>query len=229
MKPLAVSAVLLCIALPATAAQLAVTAVNKLLFARASQTLELSAAQLAPLGAKTLNVIHVKDSAGRELVCQAVDTDGDALQRPDLVIFQSDFAGGETKTFTVSAGKKQDFTPQQFRAYGRFVRERFDDFAWENDCIAHRTYGRALETWQGEPLTSSPIDIWSKRTARLVINDWYMADRYHADSGEGADFYSAGKSRGCGGNGLWAADRLWTSPHRRGESRHAVRHRDFDG
>jgi hypothetical protein len=45
----------------------------------------------------------------------------------------------------------------------------------------------------------------------MVINDWYMVDNYHVDSGEGADFYSAGVSRGCGGNGLWAADKLWLS------------------
>ena len=92
------------------------------------------------------------------------------------------------------------------------MRERFDDFAWENDRIAHRVYGKALETWEGEPLTAAaPIDIWSKRTSRLVVNDWYLADHYHEDTGEGADFYSAGLSRGCGGNGLWADDRLWTS------------------
>ncbi len=44
-----------------------------------------------------------------------------------------------------------------------------------------------------------------------MINDWYLADDYHADHGEGADFYSAGPSRGCGGSGIWDADRLWTS------------------
>jgi hypothetical protein len=38
-----------------------------------------------------------------------------------------------------------------------------------------------------------------------------MADNYHIDHGEGADFYSAGASRGCGGNGLWAEDKLWLS------------------
>jgi hypothetical protein len=38
-----------------------------------------------------------------------------------------------------------------------------------------------------------------------------MLENYHEDAGEGADYYSAGLSRGCGGNGLWAADRLWTS------------------
>jgi hypothetical protein len=45
----------------------------------------------------------------------------------------------------------------------------------------------------------------------MVISDWYLADDYHDDHGEGADFYSAGVSRGCGGSGLWADDRLWVS------------------
>jgi hypothetical protein len=194
-----------------TAATLTVTAVNKLPLARASQTIELTAKQLESLGARELNTIHVQDSAGKELLAQAVDTDGDAYRKADLVIFQADFAANETKTFTVTTGGKQVFKKEQFKAFGRFNRERFDDFVWENDRIAHRTYGKALETWDGEPLSSSTIDIWSKRTPRMVVNDWYLSDDYHTDYGDGADFYSAGPSRGCGGNGLWAADRLWTS------------------
>ena len=87
--------------------QLTAEAVNKLPIPRTSQTIELSAAQLAPLGEDNLEKIHVKDSAGKELLCQAVNTDFDAYHKPDEVIFQSDFAPGETKTFTVIAGKKQ--------------------------------------------------------------------------------------------------------------------------
>lgn len=188
---------------------LIVTAMNKLPISRASQTIELSTKELAPLGVKDLARIHVTDSAGKDILCQAVDTDGD--HTPDQVIFQTDFAAGEAKNFTASVDNKWTYTKDQFKAYGRFVRERFDDFCWENDRIAHRTYGKALETWVREPLTSSTIDIWSKRTNRLVINDWYIVDNYHVDSGEGADFYSAGPSRGCGGNGIWDADQLWVS------------------
>jgi len=191
------------------AGPLTVTAVNKLQLPRTSQTIELSSGQLAPLGESDLEKIHVKDSAGKEVLCQAVDTDFDAYHKPDLVIFQTDFAPGETKSFTVTTGKKQGYKKEDFKAYGRFVRERFDDFTWENDLIAHRTYGKALETWQGEPLTSSAIDIWSKRTSRLVINDWYMVDNYHSDQGEGCDDYSAGATRGDGGSGLWADNQLW--------------------
>jgi len=189
--------------------QLVVKAINKLEIVRPSQTIELSAEQLAPLGEKDLRKIHVKDAAGKELLCQAVDTDGD--YHPDEVIFQADFAAGATNGFTVTVGKKWDYTKDQFKAYGRFVRERFDDFAWENDRIAHRTYGKALETWKEEPLTSSAIDVWTKRVSTLVINGWYMLDNYHLDHGEGADFYSAGSTRGIGGDGLWADDKLWAS------------------
>src|SRR5438093_8954599 len=190
-------------------AQLTVKAVNKLPIARMSQTIELTAKDLAPLGEKDLNKIHVRDSSGKELLCQAVDTDYDDYHKPDMVIFQADFAAIQTKTFVVTVGKKHEYTKEDFKAYGRFVRERFDDFAWENDLIAHRTYGKALITWKGEPLTSSAIDIWSKRTSKLVINDWYMVDNYHADMGEGMDDYSAGATRGCGGSGVWANNQLY--------------------
>lgn len=192
-------------------ARLAITASNPLTFARASQTIELSAKDLAPLNEKDFTKVHILDAAGKEVLAQAVDTDFDSLHLPDLVIFQADFAANETKKFTATVGAKQTYLKEQFKAYGRFNRERFDDFVWENDRIAHRMYGKALETWEGEPLTSSTIDIWSKRTTRMAVNDWYLADDYHVDHGEGADFYSAGRSRGNGGSGLWAADKLWVS------------------
>ena len=194
---------------PAAVSQLTVRAVNRLRISRPAQTIEISAAALAPLAENDLTKIHVKDSSGRGLLCQAVDTDYDDYHRPDIVIFQSDFAPGETRTFTAYAGAKQVYKKEDFRAYGRFARERFDDFAWENDLIAHRTYGKALVTWKGEPLTSSAIDIWSKRVSKMVINEWYMADNYHADTGEGLDVYSAGPTRGNGGSGVWADERLY--------------------
>jgi hypothetical protein len=213
MKATVLSVALLA-ALPAlcpAASQLTVKATNNLPAARRSQTLELTARELASLGETDLKKIHVRDAAGKEVLCQAVDADYDDYRKPDAVIFQADFAPRESKTFTVVAGAPHEFSKEDFKAFGRFVRERFDDFAWENDRIAHRTYGHALETWKGEPLSSSTIDIWSKRVPRMVINDWYLADDYHADTGEGCDAYSAGLSRGCGGNGLWADRRLWVS------------------
>src|SRR5215217_7766533 len=189
--------------------QLTVTAVNKLKMARQSETIELTAETLAPLGEKDLIKIHVRDSAGKEVLAQAVDTDYDDFHKPDTLIFQADLGPQETKTFTLITGAKREYSKEDFRAYGRFVRERFDDFAWENDRIAHRTYGKALITWKGEPLTSSAIDIWSKRTEKLVINDWYLVDNYHTDRGDGVDAYPAGPTRGCGGNGVWSNGQLY--------------------
>jgi hypothetical protein len=197
-------------AMPASAqTQLTITAVNKLKIARPDETIELTAKDLASLAEKDLNKLHVLDSSGKEVLSQSVDTDYDDYHKPDTLIFQSDFAPGETKTFTITAGSKRVYKKEDFRAYGRFARERFDDFAWENDRIAHRTYGKALITWKGEPLTSSAIDIWSKRTSKLVINDWYMVDNYHTDLGEGADLYSAGPTRGVGASGIWANNQLY--------------------
>jgi Domain of unknown function (DUF4861) len=194
---------------PTAEKRVTVKAVNKLSIARPAQTIEITANDLASLGEKDLTKTHVWNAAGKELLSQAVDTDYDDYHLPDTVIFQADFAPNQTQVFTVTAGSKREYTKADFRAYGRFVRERFDDFAWENDLIAHRTYGKALITWKGEPLTSSAIDIWSKRTAKLVINDWYMVDNYHVDLGEGMDIYSAGPTRGCGGNGVWANNQLY--------------------
>jgi hypothetical protein len=190
------------------ASQLAVKATNKLQLPRTSQTIELSAKDLAALDDKNIETIHVKDSSGKEVLCQAVDTDFDEIHKRDTLIFQADFAPGETKIFTVSVGKKHSYKKEDFKAYGRLNQERFDDYAWENDLIAHRTYGAGLITWKGEPLTSSAIDIWSKDTSRLVINDWYMIDDYHSDHGEGCDDYSAGATCGDGGIGLWVDNKL---------------------
>src|ERR1044072_5586089 len=194
---------------PTQQTPLIVTAVNKLNIARHSETIELNAQAITPFGEKDLMKLHVRDSSGKEVLSQAVDTDYDDYHKPDVLIFQADFQPNERKTFTIVAGPKREYSREDFRAYGRFVRERFDDFAWENDLVAHRTYGRALITWKGEPLTSSAIDIWSKRTSKLVINDWYMVDNYHADHGEGVDAYSAGPTRGCGGSGIWSNGQLY--------------------
>ena len=181
---------------------LTVTVRNELPIARHSETVELTAAQLAPLGAD-LTKLHVFERGSkREVLAQSLD---------DRLIFQTNIAGEGTQAYEIRLGEKRTYRPSDFRVYGRFNRERFDDFAWENDLVAHRMYGEALETWQKEPLTSSTVDVWLKRTHRLVLNDWYMADDYHRDNGEGADFYSAGKSRGCGGNGLWRDGKLVTS------------------
>ena len=187
-----------------------VTVKNPIDLARNSETIVLKADELRRvLAVKDVRKIHVRDDAGKELLIQAVDNNDDGTF--DDFIFQTDIAPNATKTFTLSVGERQVPRVSDFKAYGRFVQERRDDYAWENDRIAHRMYGKELETWPQEPLTSSAVDVWSKRVSRLVINDWYMVDDYHHDHGEGADMYSAGNSRGCGGNALYVDGKLYPS------------------
>jgi Domain of unknown function (DUF4861) len=209
--PSAIRAVSLVLLLPAVALLSAgstfaaehkrVSVRNELPVARASETIEIQ-----PPG--DLALLHVFDGE-REVLSQGLDLDGNGTF--DSLVFQTDLGPNQEKTFEVRAGEKRVYRKDDFRVYGRFVRERHDDFAWENDRVAHRMYGAALETWQREPLTSSTVDVWLKRTRRLVINDWYMVDDYHRDHGEGADFFSAGRSRGCGGSGLWREGKLVVS------------------
>jgi hypothetical protein len=187
-----------------------VTVGNPLASARHRETIALRISELAELapGFDAKQTI-VTDSAGKEVLSQLVDTNGD--ETVDEIVFQTDLAAKETKSFKVKTGARRPANRDEYRAYGRFVRERYDDFAWENDLVAHRVYGTALETHPKEPLTSSGVDVWVKRVPRLVVNDWYMTDNYHKDNGEGADYYSVGKSRGCGGLGVWAGGKLSVS------------------
>ncbi|MFA4869901.1 MAG: DUF4861 family protein [Pedobacter sp.] len=81
------------------------------------------------------------------------------------------------------------------KTYGRYVPERFDDFAWENDKVAFRMYGKALEARKDNAFGT---DVWVKRTNKLVINDWYRINDYHRDNGDGMDYYSVGLTLGAG-------------------------------
>jgi len=103
--------------------------------------------------------------------------------------------------------------------FGRTVPERKDDFAWENDKVAYRVYGPALQA-TGE--ISSGIDVWSKRVSDLIINDWYAKDAagqrtknpamtYHKDSGQGLDSYDVGLTRGCGGTAIESDGKFFVS------------------
>ncbi len=193
-----------------------ITVRNPIDLVRPSETIVLQAADLRRLlFVDDIRRIHVRDElSGQDLLTQAVDANDDGVF--EELIFQADFAPKEIRKFVLTVSERRILRPEDFRAYGRFVQERRDDFAWENDRIAHRMYGAALETWPQEPLTSSAVDVWTKRVSRLVINNWYMVNDYHRDHGEGGDFYSASTTRGCGGNGIWAGDRLYPSTNFRG-------------
>ncbi|MCR5710295.1 MAG: DUF4861 domain-containing protein [Bacteroidales bacterium] len=84
------------------------------------------------------------------------------------------------------------------KVMARYVPERADDFVFENNLIAGRFYGEALE---GNP-TSPGIDVWVKKPGKLVADEWYKGamkdpDYYHHDHG-GKDCYKVAVSLGGG-------------------------------
>jgi hypothetical protein len=184
---------------------------NPLDAARPAESVEVAVAALdgQAVPADLAQLAVTDGRTGHEVLGQAVDEDGDGAF--DRLVFQADFGPRETREFVLSVAEPRKPPREDYRVYARFVRERQDDFAWENDRVAFRIYGPALETFAKEPLTSSTVDAWCKRTRRLVLNDWYLVDDYHRDHGEGGDFYSAGRSRGCGGSGLMVEGALAVS------------------
>ncbi len=93
------------------------------------------------------------------------------------------------------------------KTFGRYVPERKDDFAWENDKIAFRMYGKALEESPSE--MAYGIDVWVKRTDRLILNERYKRGNYHTDFGDGLDFYQVGLTLGAGDIAPFIKDSIW--------------------
>jgi len=86
----------------------------------------------------------------------------------------------------------------EVKVMARYVPERADDFVFENNLVAGRFYGEALE---GNP-TSPGIDIWVKLPGKLVADQWYKGamvdpDYYHHNHG-GKDCYKVAVSLGGG-------------------------------
>ncbi|MEJ7559061.1 MAG: DUF4861 family protein [Pedobacter sp.] len=108
------------------------------------------------------------------------------------LLLQVSVPAGKGLKLRIVAGKPQAIAPKVF---GRYVPERKDDFAWENDKVAFRMYGKALE---GTNENAFGIDVWAKRTDQLILNKWYKTGDYHADHGDGLDYYSVGFTLGAG-------------------------------
>jgi unsaturated rhamnogalacturonyl hydrolase len=135
-------------------------------------------------------------------------------QPPVKLLFQVDLAPGETRTFYVlDASTLAAVPPPIMKTFARYVPERYDDFAWESDRIAHRAYGLALIKAEGT--VSSGPDVWIKRMRNLIVDMMYKTKHYHEDNGDEMDDYRVGKSRGCGGLGVWGGKKLYVSSNYR--------------
>ncbi|MBQ9548596.1 MAG: DUF4861 family protein [Bacteroidales bacterium] len=84
------------------------------------------------------------------------------------------------------------------KVLARFVPERSDDFVFENNLIAGRFYGKAIE---GNP-TSPGVDIWVKLPGQLVADVWYAEaqkdPQYYHHNHDGKDCYKVAVSLGGG-------------------------------
>ena len=132
--------------------------------------------------------------------------------QPDVhrLLFEVDLAPGETRKFYIlDASALAAEPPPIVKTFARYVPERYDDFAWESDRIAHRAYGLALIPAEGT-ISSAP-DVWIKKDRGLIVDIMYATKHYHEDNGSFMDDYRVGHSRGCGGVGIWDGQKLYTS------------------
>ena len=91
-------------------------------------------------------------------------------------------------------------TQQEAKVYGRYVPERKDDFAWENEYAAFRMYGAALKPEN----PSNGVDLWLKNSPALVIDTMYgreLRDHrpYHINYDGNLDCYKVAHTCGAGG------------------------------
>ncbi len=176
---------------------------------RDAETVEVWLDQLEGFTRKNARSLKVIDASGKRLLTQLIDVDQDSLF--DYLVFQVDVKARETRSFmVVQDTEAPEGASIQESAFCCFVPERIDDFAWENDRVAFRTYGpecqRLIEAGDPAGLISSGIDCWLKRVSYPIINKWYaksgQGKSYHVDDGEGLDNYHVGTSRGCGGTAI---------------------------
>lgn len=149
--------------------------------------------------AKTFRIVNAV--TGQEIPYQLIYN---GEKTPSSILLQISAAPGATVTAFVKEGTP---APVKAAAYGRYVPERKDDYAWENDRMAYRMYGAALENTPKE--MAYGIDVWAKRTSELVINEWYKTDNYHHDNGQGLDYYSVGLTLGAGDNAPYVHDSIY--------------------
>lgn len=189
-----------------------VTVTNPLFRFRPNETVAVSWTSRASVDESALRVFDARH--GRVIPHQLADTDGDG--RKDTLLFQGNFRSGVTRDFWIMDSSALAPSPSRDICFSRPVPERLDDFAWENDLVAHRIYGQgvAKPAPEGEGLVSSGTDVWSKREGAAVINEFYKRGDYHRDHGNGLDMYQVGAGRGCGGIAVFREGKPYVSGNR---------------
>ncbi len=154
-----------------------------------------------------LSNIGIKNTDTQEfLVTQTIDTNDDGTL--DLIIFQPEIKANGKQSFEIVTITEAEHPDAEELCYSRFVPERTDDYAWENDKVAFRVFGPVAQQMIEDNIPggtlSSGVDAWLKRVDYPIINKWYKETMdgtgdYHKDTGEGLDNFHVGPSRGVGG------------------------------
>lgn len=199
-----------------------VTVTNPLAMERSNEMVEVSMETVTDrLGLADTAQIVVLNADGQQVPYQ-ITYDG-------KVIFPAAIAAGGTATYTIQTG-----TPEAFdvKACGRCYPERMDDMAWENDLVAFRAYGPALQA-KGE--RGFGYDLFTKYNTEPMLEAMYAKEldketlakiaelkktdpkaaaelsrerSYHIDHGYGMDCYAVGPTLGAGVAALMVNDTI---------------------
>ena len=200
-----------------------VTVTNPLAMERSNEMVEVSMETVTDrLGLADTAQIVVLNADGQQVPYQ-ITYDG-------KVIFPAAIVAGGTATYTIQTG-----TPEAFdvKACGRCYPERMDDMAWENDLVAFRAYGPALQA-KGE--RGFGYDLFTKyNTTEPILEAMYAKEldketlakiaelkktdpkaaaelsrerSYHIDHGYGMDCYAVGPTLGAGVAALMVNDTI---------------------
>lgn len=162
-----------------------VTVANNLSFDRQNETVTVPVSELRLGGAADGNVA-VETLDGRRLPSQIVSGTGGE----PCLLFQADVPAGSEVSFRVTNAEP---APCDTLVRSRYVPERKDDYAYENNLVVGRIYGPALAS----PRTVGP-DVWIKSTPEFVFDKWLKRGHIHTDYGEGMDCYKVGEALGGG-------------------------------
>jgi len=147
----------------------------------------------------TANFVVINPNTKKQVPFQLEHKGNKAIQN---LLVQLDIKAKSVVVLSIQKGKPEPVTA---KTYARYVPERMDDFAWENDKIAFRAYGKALEKTEGD---AYGFDVWVKSTSKLVLNDRYKRNDYHIDHGDGLDYYHVGYTLGAGNMAPYVNDTI---------------------
>lgn len=200
-----------------------VTVTNPLAMERSGEMVEVPMAEVsAKLNLADTAQVVVLDAENQQVPYQ--------ITYDEKLIFPATVAANAATTYTIQAGTPIDV---ELKACGRQYPERMDDMAWENDLVAFRAYGPALQA-RGE--RGFGYDLFTKyNTTEPVLETFYqnelnkdvrarMAElqktdpkaaaelgrsiSYHIDHGYGMDCYAVGPTLGAGVAALMVNDTI---------------------